>query len=58
MNFDGVQTCAGVTLAPGATCAFTYTFIPQTVGATLGDDELLHQRAELRDDLAVGHGDV
>lgn len=31
-NFDAVQNCAGVTLAPGATCAFTYTFIPQVAG--------------------------
>lgn len=31
-NFDGVQNCAGVTLAPGATCAFTYSFTPQTAG--------------------------
>ncbi len=33
MNFDGVQNCQGVTLAQNATCAFTYTFTPQTVGA-------------------------
>ncbi len=32
-NFDGVQSCAGVTLAPGGTCAFSYTFTPQTAGA-------------------------
>jgi LPXTG-motif cell wall-anchored protein len=31
-NFDVVQNCAGVTLAPGASCAFTYTFVPQTAG--------------------------
>ncbi len=31
-NFTGVQNCATVTLAPGASCAFTYTFTPTTTG--------------------------
>jgi putative cell wall-binding protein len=31
-NFGGSQNCAGVTLAPGATCVFTYTFKPASVG--------------------------
>jgi hypothetical protein len=31
-NFDAVQNCGGATLAAGASCAFTYTFTPQTVG--------------------------
>jgi uncharacterized cupredoxin-like copper-binding protein len=31
-NFTGVQNCVGVTLAPGASCAFTYTFTPTTTG--------------------------
>ncbi len=31
-NFDGVQNCVGVTLAPGGSCAFTYTFHPATTG--------------------------
>jgi hypothetical protein len=32
-NFTGVQACAGVTLAAGASCVVTYAFVPQTVGA-------------------------
>src|SRR2546426_1185137 len=32
-NFGGSQNCAGVTLAPNASCAFTYTFNPTTSGA-------------------------
>jgi len=32
VNFGGVQNCVGVTLAPGASCAFTYSFHPTTVG--------------------------
>ena len=32
-NFGGSQNCAGVTLAPGASCTFTYTFNPTTLGA-------------------------
>ncbi len=31
-NFGAVQACAGVTLNPGASCAFSYTFTPQTSG--------------------------
>jgi hypothetical protein len=31
-NFTGVQNCVGVTLAPGASCAFTYTFTPTALG--------------------------
>jgi LPXTG-motif cell wall-anchored protein len=31
-NFAWVQNCAGVTLAPNASCAFTFTFAPQTAG--------------------------
>jgi uncharacterized repeat protein (TIGR01451 family) len=31
-NFGGSQNCAGVTLAPGGSCAFTYDFTPTTVG--------------------------
>ena len=31
-NFGGFQNCASVTLAPGASCAFTYTFHPTTLG--------------------------
>src|SRR4029078_4995947 len=27
-NLGGSQNCAGVPLAPGATCSFTYTFTP------------------------------
>ena len=33
INFGGSQNCAGTTLAPGATCTFTYTFHPTTPGA-------------------------
>ena len=33
VNFGGSQNCAGVTLAPGASCAFTYVFHPTTIGA-------------------------
>ena len=32
-NFGGSQNCAGVTLAPGGSCAFTYDFTPTTVGS-------------------------
>jgi hypothetical protein len=32
-NFGGSQNCAGVTLDPGDTCAFTYNFKPTTTGA-------------------------
>ena len=32
-NFSGVQACAGVTLAPGASCDVTYSFTPQSVGS-------------------------
>lgn len=31
-NFGGSQDCAGATLAPGASCTFTYTFTPQATG--------------------------
>jgi hypothetical protein len=31
-NFDGSQNCAGVPLAAGATCEFTYEFKPTTAG--------------------------
>lgn len=31
-NFGVSQNCGGVSLAPGATCAFTYRFRPQTPG--------------------------
>jgi len=31
-NFGGSQNCAGVTLAPGDSCQFTYTFEPATLG--------------------------
>ncbi|WP_298429404.1 choice-of-anchor D domain-containing protein [Ottowia sp.] len=31
-NFGGVQSCAGITLAAGASCAFTYVFHPTTAG--------------------------
>ena len=31
-NFGGSQNCTGVTLAPGATCVFTYTFKPASAG--------------------------
>ncbi|MEO7761552.1 MAG: choice-of-anchor D domain-containing protein [Casimicrobiaceae bacterium] len=33
VNFDASQNCGGVTLAPGGTCTFTYTFQPTTPGA-------------------------
>ena len=33
VNFGGSQTCAGVTLTPGGSCKFTYTFHPTTLGA-------------------------
>ena len=33
VNFGGFQNCAGVTLAPGASCKFTYQFHPTTLGA-------------------------
>jgi hypothetical protein len=32
-NFNAVQACSGVTLAAGASCVVTYTFVPQTAGA-------------------------
>ena len=32
-NFGGVQNCAGITLAAGASCSFTYTFHPTSTGA-------------------------
>jgi hypothetical protein len=32
-NFGGSQNCAGVTLAPGGSCTFTYTFSPASLGA-------------------------
>ena len=31
-NFGAVQNCAGITLAAGASCAFTYVFHPTTAG--------------------------
>jgi hypothetical protein len=31
-NFSAVQACSGVTLAAGASCVVTYTFVPQTAG--------------------------
>ena len=31
-HFAGTQDCDGITLAPGASCAFTYTFAPKVVG--------------------------
>lgn len=31
-HFSGAQNCDGATLAPGASCAFTYTFHPTSVG--------------------------
>ena len=35
-NFPGSQNCAGVTLAPGASCQFTYRFTPQALGPVSG----------------------
>ena len=32
VNFGGSQDCAGVTLPPGGSCAFTYEFHPQSLG--------------------------
>ena len=32
-NFGGSQNCAGVPLAAGGTCHFSYTFTPKSVGA-------------------------
>jgi hypothetical protein len=32
-NFSGAQNCAGATLAPNASCSFTYAFVPQTAGS-------------------------
>ena len=32
-NFGGSQNCAGVPLAAGGSCEFTYTFTPTTLGA-------------------------
>ena len=31
-NFGGSQNCAGVTLAPGQSCQFSYTFTPSATG--------------------------
>ncbi|MEZ5630335.1 MAG: IPTL-CTERM sorting domain-containing protein [Burkholderiaceae bacterium] len=33
VNFGAVQNCAGITLAAGASCVFTYTFHPTSTGA-------------------------
>ena len=33
VNFGGFQNCAGVPLAPGGSCQFTYQFHPTTLGA-------------------------
>ena len=55
-NFTGFQTCGGVTLAAGASCAFTYAVRASDGGRALDHDELLDQRAGLGDDLVVGHG--
>jgi len=33
VNFGGSQNCAGVPLAPGGSCQFTYQFHPTTLGA-------------------------
>ena len=33
VNFGGFQNCAGVPLAPGGSCQFTYEFHPTTLGA-------------------------
>ena len=50
-NYDASQNCAGVTLDPGDTCTFTYTFQPTTAGShpsstTIGigvlDDDVDH----------------
>ncbi len=43
-NFGGSQNCAGVTLAAGGSCTFTYDFTPTTVGplsssTTIGIDD-------------------
>jgi hypothetical protein len=43
-NFDGSQNCAGVALAPGGSCRFTYTFTPSATGVvtsstTIGVDD-------------------
>lgn len=35
-NFPGSQNCAGATLAPGASCQFTYRFTPQALGPASG----------------------
>src|SRR5260370_958087 len=32
-NLGGSQNCAGVPLAAGGSCKFTYTFTPKTLGA-------------------------
>ena len=33
VNFGGSQSCAGVPLAVGGSCKFTYTFTPKSLGA-------------------------
>lgn len=43
-NFGGFQNCAGVTLASGGSCAFTYVFHPASIGlkvssTTIGIDD-------------------